>query len=217
MTTPISTIVSAISDDVVAGLSLLGLPPLTDGAILLGSAMVAQQGAPPRVVFEPLSVRFGPADRSTVASSYPGGDLLAVLQARPLGTALTKFRVHVWGIGDPTPGSFQSPTADIDATFELLRCVLRSCLRLNAGIVAMDGGVFANSQRGSDALLAVNGWYCTVQIEIPIPITDYPLGFANEAMPAPGGVVGVDVQTQIQPGDGSSPELGPLIEIPSVP
>ena len=86
---------------------------------------------------------------------------------------------------------------------------------MNAGIVAMDGGMFANSQRSSDALLAVNGWYCSVQVEIPIPITDYPLGWGNELIP--GGVIGADVQTAIQPGDGSAPENGPLIEIPAQP
>lgn len=212
----LSGIVSAISDDVVAGLALLGLPALTDGEILLGSAMVAQAGAPPRVVFEPVSARFGGADRSTIASAYGGADLLAVLQSRPLGTSFVKFRVHVWGIADPTPGSAQIPANDINATFELLQCVLRSCLRLNPGIVLFDSGLFANSQRPQDALLAVVGWYASALIEIPIPITDYPLGFANEEL-GPGAVVGVDVQTKIQPGDGSSPENGPLIEIPSVP
>lgn len=212
----ISSIVQAISDDVVAGLALLGQPALSDGAVLLGSANVAQQGAPPRVVFEPVSIRFGPADRSMAANTQYGADYLSVLTNRPLGTSLIKFRVHVWGIADPTPGSLQSPSADIDATDALLKQVLRSCLRLNAGIVAFDGGVFANSQRGGDALLAVTGWYAMVYVEIPTPITDYPLDYAS-ANPAAGDKVGLEVQTEIQPGDGSAPELGPLIDIPSVP
>lgn len=212
----ISSIVSAISDDIVAGLAVMGLPALSDGAVLLGSANVAQQGAPPRVVFEPISVRFGPADRAMSANTAYGADYLAVLTNRTLGTAVVKFRVHVWGIANPTPGSTQDPAADIDATDALLKQVLRSCLRLNAGIVAFDGGVFANSARGGDALLAVNGWYAQVQVEIPTPITDYPLYYASND-PTAGDTIGVDVQTQIQPGDGSTPELGPLISLPPVP
>ena len=212
----ISSIVSAISDDIVAGLALMGRPALSDGAVLLGAAMVSQQGAPPRVVFEPVSVRFGPADRSMIANTAYGADYLSVLTNRTLGTSIIKFRVHVWGIGDPTPGSVQDPAADIDATDGLMKQVLRSCLRLSAGIVAFDGGLFASSARGGDAMLSVCGWYAQVMIEIPTPITDYPLDFAS-ADPATGSRVGVDVQTQMQPGDGSASDLGPLISIPTVP
>jgi hypothetical protein len=208
----ITTIVNAISDDVVAGLALTGALPLTDGAILLGSAMVAQTDAPPRVVFEPVSTRFGPADRTAIgAASLP-----AALLTRTLGTAFVKFRVHVWAIADVTPGVDHSPAADIDALEALLTQVWRSCVRINSGIAVLDGGLWANSARGADALLAVSGWYAMFYVEIPVPITDYSLTWANTDGPS-GDPVGVEIHTAIQPGDGSAPEAGPTIEIPLPP
>ena len=210
----VSALVSAISSDVVAGLALLGLPPLTDGAILLGSANVAQQGAPPRVVFEPIALRFGDADRSTISTSSLAPDFLAAWAMRPLATAFVKFRAHVWGIGDPTPGSVQNPIADIDATDALLRQVLRSCLRIAPGIGAYSSGIYANSSRSGDALLAVNGWYASFDVELATPITDYPLDLANASLPDPSQPVGYQLATYIQPADGSPPEAGPVIENP---
>lgn len=216
----ITDVVTAISNDVVAGLAVMGLPPLTDGAILLGSAMVAQTSAPPKIVFEPVSTRFGPADRAA-SGALPGpsgisGDLAAALLQRTLGTAFVKFRVHCWAIADTTPGSVQSPAADIDALEALLTQVWRSCLLINPGITVLDGGLWANSARGADALLAVNGWYAMFYVEIPLPITDYPLEWANTTGPG-DPPVSVDIQTEIAPGDGGAPELGPVIEIPPPP
>lgn len=208
----ITTVVSAISDDVVAGLSVMGLPPLTDGAILLGSAMVAQTSAPPRVVFEPVSTRFGPADRALGGAAGFPPDLAAALLTRTLGTAFVKFRVHCWAIANPAQGSAQIPSADIDALEALLTQVWRSCLRINPGITVLDGGLWANSARGADALLAVAGWYAMFYLELPLPITDYPLAWAGDGPGEPP--VGVEIDTYIAPGDGSAPEAGPVITIP---
>jgi hypothetical protein len=208
----ITTIVNAISDDVVAGLATTGQLPLTDGAILLGSAMVAQTNAPPRVVFEPVSTRFGPADRTAVgAASLP-----AALLQRTLGTAFVKFRVHCWAIADVTPGANHVPAQDIDALEALLTQVWRSCLVVNPGIVVLDGGLWANSARGADALLAVSGWYAMFYLELPLPITDYALDWANTDGPG-HSAVGAEIPTYIAPGDGGAPEAGPVIDIPPPP
>jgi len=208
----ITDIVTAISDDVVAGLALTGQLPLTDGAILLGSAMVAQTNAPPRVVFEPVSTRFGPADRTAVgAASLP-----AALLTRTLGTAFVKFRVHCWAIADVTPGADHVPAQDIDALEALLTQVWRSCLRINPGITVLDGGLWANSARGADALLAVSGWYAMFYLELPLPITDYSLEWANTAGPGEPPV-GTTIATYIAPGDGSASEAGPIIDVPIPP
>ena len=206
----ITTLVGAISQDVVAGLALLGMPSLTDGAILLGSAMVAQQGAPPRVVFEPTSMRFGDADRSVISNA----GRLPVLLERPLATLFLTLRAHVWGIADPTVGAAQIPSADIDATDALVRQVIRSCLRIAPGIGIYSAGTFANSQRGGDALLAVNGWYATFSLEVATPITDYPLAFPSATNVPPGTPIGADIATFIQPADGTPQEAGPTITIP---
>lgn len=210
MNTYVTTLVNAISQDVVAGLALLGLPPLTDGGILLGSANVAQQGAPPRVVFEPVSMRFGDADRSVITAA----GRLPVLKERPLATEYLTMRVHCWGIADPTPGSAQVPADDIDATDALVRQVVRSILRISPGISIFSGGIFANSQRGGDALLAVTGWYASLSIEIATPITDYPLAMPAETNVPPGTPIGAEITTYLQPADGTSPEAGPVITIP---
>ncbi len=210
----ITTIVNAISNDVVAGLATLGLPALSDGKILLGSANVAVQGAPPRIVFEPVSSRFGAADKSVAATMATlvrpytyDPDLLAVLQARTLATEFVKFRVHVWGISNPTPGSPQDPGADLDAVDSLKRVVLLSLARLGPSITVEDSCVWANSARPQDAALVVTGWYLNFLAEIATPVTDYPIQFAQTGATAPG----VQITTAIQPGDGSASENGPVI------
>ena len=208
----ITTIVNAISADVVAGLALLGLPALGDGGITLGSAEVAANGAPPRVVLEPLTSRFGPADKAIAAAvtagttrrpyTYPA-DLLAVLSARSLGTEWITFRVHVWGIGDPSPGATNTPGGDLDATHALKQQVIRSCLRIAPGVSILDGARWASTE-GRDTSVNVSGWYVAFGLEFAVPIQDYPLDFV------PHGTKPL-ITTTIQPGDGSAPEAGPTI------
>lgn len=65
----IVAIVSAISDYVVAQMAAAGLPPLTDGAIALGSAKSNENSAPPRIIFIPTTTRYGPP--SSALNSSP--------------------------------------------------------------------------------------------------------------------------------------------------
>ena len=190
----LGAIVSAVSDDVVAGLELLSLPPLTDGAVLLGAPSVYENSAPPRVVFEPVSFRFGEADSAMLSPTPLGTDILARWLARPLAVQFVTFRVHVWGIADPTPGNEQVPSHDMDATDQLVRQVVRSCVRLFSGVSVFGRGSYSNSANPGDAILDVSGWGAAFDIEIATPVTDYPLERATDTVGVP---VGYDITDKI--------------------
>jgi hypothetical protein len=80
----------------------------------------------------------------------------------------------------------------------------------------LDGGLWANSARGADALLAVSGWYAMFYLELPLPITDYALDWANTTGPG-DPPVDTAIATYIAPGDGGAPEAGPVLDIPPPP
>lgn len=76
----ITALVTAISNDVVAKIAAAGLPPLTDGQIVIGKSKGPENSAPPRVVFIPTSFRFAAASPGTNSQpinprnpSAPGG------------------------------------------------------------------------------------------------------------------------------------------------
>jgi len=62
-------LVNAISLDVVAKIAAAGLPPLVDGQIVISRSRVAENTAPPRIVFVPTSFRFGP--RAAAVNTQP--------------------------------------------------------------------------------------------------------------------------------------------------
>ena len=58
-------LITAISNDVVAKIAAAGLPPLVDGAIVIGRAKEGETSFPPRIVFTPLSFRWAPPSPGT--------------------------------------------------------------------------------------------------------------------------------------------------------
>lgn len=177
----LSTIMTAISTDLVAGLPVVSLPALTDGGIMFGPQASGDNQAPPRVVFEPATVRFGPVETSILSTVTAGSetaykaDLLAAWAARNLGTAWVGFRVTCWGIADTDTGSTQDPMSDFNATDALMRAVIRSLHQVAPGANVETNGKWNMSP--ADAAYVRAGWVVTFSVEIPTPITDYPLTY----------------------------------------
>lgn len=94
----IINLVGLISNEVNARIAAAGLPPLVDGGIVLGRGKVAENSAPPRVVFIPTSFRFG--------APSPGVNVQAVnpLNANTSGSALRSITMTQYG-GAYTPGA----------------------------------------------------------------------------------------------------------------
>lgn len=86
----IVSLVSAISTDVNAALVSNGMPPLSDGSIMIGQVHVAETPAPPRVVFVPRGSRFtvrAAPNRSSTGTAYgrsvnPGSGLRQVVMTQ---------------------------------------------------------------------------------------------------------------------------------------
>ena len=86
-------LITAISNDVVAKIAAAGLPPLVDGQIVLGRSKVAENSAPPRVIFIPKSFRFAPP--SSAANTQP---MLATNPNSP-GMSVRSYAMTQYGGG----------------------------------------------------------------------------------------------------------------------
>lgn len=89
-------IIGVISDDVVDKLAAAGLPPLSDGQIVIGIGKANETSAPPRIVFIPSSFRFGP--RSNPANYAPRLSTTLGVQ----GTGIRSFAMTQYGGGYTT-------------------------------------------------------------------------------------------------------------------
>ena len=179
--TYLSSIMTAISTDLVAGLPVMGLPALTEGGIQFGPTATGDNVAPPRVVFEPVTVRFGPVETSMLSNVTAGAetayaaDLIAAWASRNLGTAWVGFRVTCWGVADPVVGSVQDVMNDWNATDALMRAVIRSMHQVAPGANVETNGKFTMAI--AEASLMRAGWVVQFNVEIPTPIPDYPLAY----------------------------------------
>lgn len=80
------SIVTAISNDLVSRLAGAGLPPLTDGQIVLGKAKKPENSFPPRVIFVPMGARwedpspgFGASPVYPTNAQAPGSGLRSLI------------------------------------------------------------------------------------------------------------------------------------------
>jgi len=103
----IAYLVRSISDQLLPLLQDRGLPPLSDGKILLGPQHLSEQGSAPRVVFVPLGSMLGPSQPSSTANNTQqqiAGDPQNLAQGqrsrllqRPIANDEITFEVHCWG------------------------------------------------------------------------------------------------------------------------
>jgi hypothetical protein len=91
-------LVQAISTDVVARLAYYGMPPLVDGAILMGPEHEAEWGSAPRIVMVPIgsefSARRDTPRRNTTGVLAPGAPLLYIAMLQP-GSGYTHAMIAI--------------------------------------------------------------------------------------------------------------------------
>lgn len=191
-------IVSTISDSVVAGLAAAGYPALVDGKILLGREHVAEQGAPPRIIFIPTRSTFGPRDPASAAnvatnSSAYSPERLAQVRQRSVATEFVTFEVRCWGAFNLAA---PDPAADYDVTQALYQQVVISTHLLTEGVYKLEGGTWSD-----ETLIDVAGREFVFAITLATPVLDTLLPLA----PSNTRVVPT---TNMIPLGGTQPETG---------
>jgi hypothetical protein len=198
----ISSIVTAISNDVVAKLATAGYPPLTDGRILMGRQHDAESSAPPRIIMTPVSSDFTEkrvTSRSNVNTGSPrqySTEQLAENAQRSIGTEVIVFEVRAWGTATP-PNADQ----DFDITQALYQQVIASVHLLTAGSYGLSKGQWTDSKGAGATQLVRFGREFVFGISFQTPVLDQLLSFAPTNVKA-------NPTTYLQPLDGSSPEVG---------
>lgn len=187
-------LVAAISDDVIAAFAAASLPPLVDGAILLGRQHVSEQSSAPRIVFIPKSSTFPAKDVSSRSTSSNAAERAVMRDARALRGDWKTFEVHCWGIADPP-----DPDDNYDATETLYQQVIRSIHLLCPNMYQIESGSW-----NDETLLVTLGREFVFDVTIRTPVLDVIL----EQVP-PGTVGQIDVS--LQPADGSAPEVAVTI------
>jgi hypothetical protein len=164
----IVALVSAISTDVAGRLAAQGIPPLTDGKILLGRQHVLEQSAPPRIVFVPMTSRFGPRDTYNASriSGFPSSEILLQWSQRAIHNDAVLFEVHCWGAASPP-----SPDGDFDVTQVLYQTVIASIRTNITGGYTLFPGTWAD-QQPTAAQLQKLGHEFVFGLEINTPILD---------------------------------------------
>lgn len=193
----LTAIMSALSGDIVARVAAAGLPPLTDGKVLLGRQRVLENSAPPRVVFIPMASKFGPksasnqSDSSTV--SNPNAEQLAQWAQRSIMTDKIIFEVQVWGQASPPDSDL-----DFDATQNLYDIVIQSVYAMSVGRSTIIDGRWVD-QAVSETQVDKSGHVYVFGVEIETPVLDNLLGYLPPLTVMSG-------TAKIQPADGSPPE-----------
>lgn len=114
----LATIITAISDDVVAALAAAGYPPLTPdagggaGKILIGTAALYEQAAPPRIIFEPSGSKFSTAEYASASATLATTERKNQRSLRTIAAEDVMYTVRCWGV---------SPTGDIADDYDVTR------------------------------------------------------------------------------------------------
>ncbi len=139
----LASIITAISDDVVAALAAAGYPPLTPdqsggaGKILVGTAAAYEQTSPPRIIFEPKGSKFTPAEWSSSSATLSTQERKAQSKLRSIATEQISFTVRCWGAAGTS-----SPVDDYDVTRALYH-------RVRASIHALIPGAYEIAETGT--------------------------------------------------------------------
>ena len=116
----LATVITAISDDIVAALAAGGYPPLAvdasgnAGKILVGTAALYEQAAPPRIIFEPIGSKFLTAEYASNSATLPTTERKNQRTLRTIAAEDVMFRVLCWGA---------SPTGDIADDYDVTRAL----------------------------------------------------------------------------------------------
>lgn len=169
-------------------------PALVDGRILLGREHIAEQSSPPRIVFIPVRSKFGAKSVSGHRQVAPSAERQRQLQQRSIATEKVVFEIHAWGQATPP-----DPDLDFDATQVLYQQVIQSVHLLTAGAYELVDGAWSDQVATATQLLKA-GHEHVFGIAIATPVMDAAQPFV------PAGTSAVQT-TQLQPADGSPPEI----------
>lgn len=175
-------LVQSISDQLIPLLALRGLPPLTDGKILLGPQHIAEMSAAPRVVFVPIGSTLGPSQPSSSATNTQqviDGDPLGLndgqrnrLLQRPIANDAVTFEIHCHG-------DVPSQEADPDLAYDYAQAlahttvlaVNQACGPLTDSSWEITNGVWRSSLKDA-AKLNIDGQIFILQLRIHVPVLD---------------------------------------------
>lgn len=122
----LATIISEISNDVVAALAAASYPPLTDGAIVVGTAAEFEQGDAPRIIFDPSpGSKFHSPEYYSADQDFTGERRVQNALRTIVGEDVM-FAVHCWGVS-PT-GSIVDDYDVTRALYHTVRAVLQKRL-----------------------------------------------------------------------------------------
>ncbi len=159
----LATIISEISNDVVAMLAAGGYPALVDGGIVVGTAAEFEQTAPPRIIFDP-----SPGSKFH-APEYYSADQDFTTERRVQNALRTiagedvTFDVHCWGAA-----STGVVVDDYDVTRSLYHAVRAVLQKRLAGEHQIDS---TGKYRTGTNLVRLGRWY-TFGVTIFTPIID---------------------------------------------
>lgn len=166
---------------------------LTDGRILTGRQHVFEASFAPRIVFVPVSSKWGPKsvyNRSNVQGA-PSAEQLRQNQIRSLRTETTVFETHVWGVASPP----DPEGGDFDATQILYHQLVRSLHLLAPGNYNITDGIFADQQASGSQLIRA-GHEFVFEVTFDTPVLDRLLPYA------PPGTVPGPIVDGVYPGPG---------------
>ncbi len=201
----LATIISAISDDVVAALAAASYPPLCPtpsggaGAILVGTAAAFEQAAPPRIIFEPLGSVFGAAEYASASVTLDTVERLHQNAMRTIATETVGFAVRCWGAA-----STGIPVDDYDVTRALYHAVRGAIHRLVPGAYVVD----AAGKYPSSSNLVRSGREFVFGVQFFTPVLASLLPYDRTRQYAPDDVHAVGSDHLILPSGAGSTEAG---------
>lgn len=192
----IITLINSINYDVNTSLINSGYPALTDGYIaLVGRQHIFEQSSPNRIVWIPISSKFGPKsvyNRSNV-SGFPSNEILSQNQQRSIASEIITLEIHCWGQDIPP-----NPDTDFDITQAIYQQIIMSTHLLTAGSYTLLDGKWIDQVANASQLYKA-GHEFVFGLQIATPILDKLLEYAP---------IDVSASTSTAMIIGSSLELG---------
>ncbi len=186
MSGSLATIISALSDDVVASLAAASYPPLTPnadgtpGSILVGTAAKYENSAAPRIIFEPIGSVFGGSEYASASTTLDTQERKVQNAMRTIASENVQFNVRCWGAAGT-----QNPVDDYDVTRALYHAVRASLNRLMPG--AYDIAAVGKYPPNTNILISGREFVFSVVFFTPVLASLLP--YDRTRMYAPDGVV----------------------------
>jgi len=176
----LADIIGAISDDVVAELLAASYPALTDGKIVIGTAAEYENGAPPRIIFDPSpGSSFAIAEYSSASSTLDTVERRKQKVMRTIAAENVKMNVHCWG-----SAGTNEPVDDYDVTRALYHQVRASIHKVMPGAYGVDE---SGQYRTGSNIVRLGRWY-TFGVTIYTPVLASLLTFDPVRQYAPADV-----------------------------